>query len=417
MKARRMGWHRGFLVFLLVAAGAGCAAEGPETPEQASRTIRIVSGNYQQGGLGAPLAEPVVFQVCDLDGVPLPGAQVRFRVVAGGGQVGAAEAVCDSQGLAAVAWTAGDGLDPLLRAESKDEHDRVSTAYAYANTELRLQTGWISGVTFYINFSEPLDHDGLIFESNTLLTFSDASAEEMKVLFSKAAEEDVREIMASLAVGDAAELGISGDDFRSKIKVYANRRLSYYPGTWAGVQNSAIIFDAMDSPRLGGDLASRHRYVRRGLKHELTHIVQLLIIRPQNVLAAWPPFWFTEGLAEHESDGVSSYPAPITTVAQLDTWYADPDHGRHPLEVLEFEDIPANQGAQYYALFGLVVNFLLDPQGGGRTGADVKAMLLELAQSHDFAGAFANHMGMSVATLHDNLRDLLTAWLESRGGD
>ncbi len=417
MKPHRRGWPRAFLVSLLVAAGAGCSAEGPETPEQAARTIRVVSGNYQQGGLGAPLAEPVVFQVCDLDGAPLPGAQVRFRVVAGGGQVGAAEAVCDGQGLAGVTWTAGDGLDPLLRAESQDENSRVATAYAYANTELRLQTGWISGVTFYRNFSEPLDHDGRVFESNTLLTFSDASAEEMKVLFSKAAEEDLREIMASLAVRDAAELGISGDDFRSKIKVYANRRLSYYPGTWVGVQNSAIIFDAMDSPRLPPDLASRHRYVRRGLKHELTHMVQLLIIRPQNVLAAWPPFWFTEGLAEHESDRVCSCPAPITTVAMLDAWYADPDHSRHPLEVLAFEDIPANQGCQYYTLFGLVVDFLLDPQGGGRTGADVKALLLELAQSHDFAGAFANHMGMSVAALHNNLRDLLTAWLESRGGD
>jgi hypothetical protein len=145
-------------------------------------------------------------------------------------------------------------------------------------------------------------------------------------------------------------------------------------------------------------------------------MVQLLIIGPRNVLSAWPPCWFTEGLAENQSAGVSSYPAPITTVAMLDAWYAAPNHGRHPLEVQEFEDIPANQGSQYYALFGLVVDFLLDPQGGGRTGADVKALLLDLAQSGDFAGAFANHMGMSVAYLHDNLRDLLTAWLESRDG-
>jgi hypothetical protein len=387
MKPGRIGWPHACLVSLLVAAGAGCSAGGPETPEPAARTIRVVSGNYQQGGLGAPLAEPVVFQVCDLGGAPLPGAQVSFRVVAGGGQVGASEAV-----------------------------DQACTAYAYANTELRLETGWISGVTFYRNFSEPLGHDGHVFESNAFLTFSDASIEEMKVLFSKAAEEDLREIMASLAVGSAAELGISGNDFRSKIKVYANRRLANGPGAWIGVQNSAIIFDAIDSPRLPGDLASRHRYVRRGLKHEITHIVQLLIIGPQNILSAWPPVWFTEGLAEHESAGVSSCPAPITTVAMLDAWFADPDHSRHPLELQDFEDIPANQGCQYYALFGLVVDFLLDPQGGGRTGADVKDMLLDLAQRHDFAGAFANHMGMSVAYLHDNLRDLLAAWLESRDG-
>jgi hypothetical protein len=417
MKPGRIGWPGVFLASLLVAAGAGCSAGGPETPEPAARTIRVVSGNYQQGGLGAPLAEPVVFQVRDPGGAPLPGALVRFRVVAGGGQVGASEAVCDSQGLAGATWTAGDGLDPLLRAESQDENSRICTAYAYANTDLRLETGWISGVTFYRNFSEPVDHDGRVFESNAILTFSDSSSEELKVLFSKSAEEGLREVMASLTVASPAELGISGSDTDTKIKIYAKRRPPYDTGTWIGARNPAIMFDAIDCQRLSPDLAANHRYVRRGLKHEITHMVQLLIVGPSNVVGSWPPCWFNEGLAEHESAGVSSCPAPITTVAMLDAWFADPNHSRHPLEIQDFEDIPANQGCQYYAVFGLVVDFLLDPQGGGRTGADVKALLLELAQSHDFPGAFANHMGVSVAYLHDNLRDLLAAWLEGRDGD
>lgn len=414
MKIGRLAPDRLLWVFLLALIVTGCS-HLPEEPEPSDRAIGVVSGNYQIGGAGAPLPEPVVFRVSGPDGRPVPGAVVRFRVIAGGGQVATAEATTDSQGLAGTSWTAGDGLDPLLRAESADEEDRLGTAYAYANTDLRLETAWISGITFYQNFSEPVEHDGRIFESNSVLTFSDASAEEMKVLFSKSAEEDLREIMASLAVANAAELGISGAAPDTKIKIYARRRPPYATGIWIGRQNPAIMFDAIDCQRFSSNLAANHAYVRRGLKHEITHMVQLLIIGPQNVVDSWPPCWFTEGLAEHISGGVSSCPEPITTVAQLDAWLSDPRHSIDPLEILEFEDIPSGLGCEYYSMFGLVLDFLLDPWGGGRTGADVKALLVELAQNHAFPVAFANHMGMSVDYLRDHLRDLLAAWLQSRG--
>lgn len=412
----RWTFPRLLLVFLLASTAASCIGHKDEEPELAARTIRVVSGNYQQGGAGAPLPEPVVFEVRDSGGVPLPGARVTFRVVSGGGQVGSGEAVCDAQGRAEVSWTAGEGLDPLLQASSLDENQRACAAYAYANTSLRLETAWISGVTFYKNFTEPVAHDGRIFESNSVLTFSDSSSEEMKVLFSKSAEEDLLGIMAALAVADAAELGISGSDPGTKMKIYARRAPPYSTGIWVGVQNSAIMFDAIDCQRLSPDLAANHAYVRRGLKHEITHMVQLLIIGPPNITSSWPPCWFTEGLAEHVSGGVSSCPAPITTVAQLDAWLSDPRHSVHPLEIQEFEDIPSGLGCEYYAMFNLVLDFLLAPNGGGRTGADVKALLQELARNHDFPLAFSRHMGMSVDHLHDNLRDLLADWLQRRSG-
>lgn len=405
---------RAIVVLSLVSAGAACAPNDSETLVQANRALTVVSGNYQYGWADAPLAEPVVFEVRDLSGVPLPGAAVRFRVISGGGQVDAGEATCDGQGRAGVNWTAGAGLDPLLQALSLDENDLAGTAYAYANTELRLETDWISGIIYYINFTEPLDHDGRIFESNAFLTFSDASSEEMKVLFSKSAEEGLREIMASLTVVDAAELGISGTDSRTKIKVYARRRPPYNTGTWVGAQNPAIMFDAIDSERLLGDLTANHLYVRRGLKHEVTHMVQLLLIGLQNVVDAWPPVWFTEGLAEYESRSISSITAPITSVVELDAWFAQSGH-RNPLDIWEWDDfLSTDQPAEYYPMFELVLDFLLDPAGANRGGADVKALLKELAITKDFRAAFADHMGMSVDALRDDLRDLLAAWLELR---
>ena len=89
-----------------------------------------------------------------------------------------------------------------------------------------------------------------------------------------------------------------------------------------------------------------------------------------------------------------------------------PGH-RNPLEILEWEDfLPTDRPCEYYTLFGLVLDFLLDPAGAGRSGLDVKNLLQELALTHDFEGAFETHLGLSVGQLHDDLRPLLTAWLE-----
>ncbi len=52
------------------------------------RRLVLVSGDGQQGAIGEPLADPLVVEVRDQYGNPLPGVEVAFSVVQGDGRVG-----------------------------------------------------------------------------------------------------------------------------------------------------------------------------------------------------------------------------------------------------------------------------------------------------------------------------------------
>ena len=96
-------------------------AVGVAVPQSLTRS----SGNRQQGGLGAALAEPFAVSVLDQNGNPLPGAEVTFSVTAGGGSLSATTATTDAEGRAVTTLTLGSepetvtvvaavaGLDPV----------------------------------------------------------------------------------------------------------------------------------------------------------------------------------------------------------------------------------------------------------------------------------------------------------------
>ena len=81
-------------------------AEGIRIPE----TLDIVSGNDQEGALGAALENPFVVEVRDPSGDPLPGVQVTFSVSSGGGTLSATSAMADVNGRAESTLTLGPNL-------------------------------------------------------------------------------------------------------------------------------------------------------------------------------------------------------------------------------------------------------------------------------------------------------------------
>ncbi|MEP7327020.1 MAG: Ig-like domain-containing protein [Gemmatimonadota bacterium] len=73
----------------------------------APASIVKVSGDAQSGLIGSVLAESLVVRVADSHGNTIPGAQVSWSVLAGGGLVSPTLDVTDGAGLAATAWTVG----------------------------------------------------------------------------------------------------------------------------------------------------------------------------------------------------------------------------------------------------------------------------------------------------------------------
>ena len=70
-------------------------------------SLAKVSGDGQEGTVGAVLAEPFVVSVLDADGAAIAGAVVTFSVTAGGGTLSAATATTDANGQAVTRLTLG----------------------------------------------------------------------------------------------------------------------------------------------------------------------------------------------------------------------------------------------------------------------------------------------------------------------
>lgn len=69
--------------------------------------VRLVSGGGQTGFTSAAFPQPVVFQVIDAQGNPVPGINVTFNIVSGSGSVNPNQLTTDAQGRVATTITAG----------------------------------------------------------------------------------------------------------------------------------------------------------------------------------------------------------------------------------------------------------------------------------------------------------------------
>ncbi|HXY19728.1 MAG TPA: hypothetical protein VEH83_06990, partial [Gemmatimonadales bacterium] len=80
------------------------------TVQPVAAALGLFSGGGQTGGVGAPLAQPMVVRVKAADSLGVPGVAVNFTVVSGGGVVSKATDTTDASGDASTVWTLGGTL-------------------------------------------------------------------------------------------------------------------------------------------------------------------------------------------------------------------------------------------------------------------------------------------------------------------
>ena len=73
-------------------------------------TVRALSETARPGRRNQTLPDPLVVQVVDRFGNPVAGADVEWRVVAGGGNVSAEHVPTADDGTSSVSWTLGGGF-------------------------------------------------------------------------------------------------------------------------------------------------------------------------------------------------------------------------------------------------------------------------------------------------------------------
>lgn len=259
----------------------------------------------------------------------------------------------------------------------------------------------------------PYGHDGEPFRSESFEVFSGFSRADTRRYVADALEGHLQDLKATFDISSDEEL--DGWDEGTRIDVLILR----YQGTdvlWTGQSyRYGLIVHAPDSPR----------YVREGydealydqlLRHELTHVLEYYLVGRRGTYASVEK-WFHEGVAMVMG---GTPPNRIASVEALGEWRRDmgsyPGQG-NPIRIETNSDYPtpirsnATQLGRYYLCFELAVRYLLDPDGLGRTPADVKGIYLDVRNGSSFSAAFSARMGIGVDWYETNFYSLMERYL------
>jgi hypothetical protein len=248
-------------------------------------------------------------------------------------------------------------------------------------------------------------HDGRPYHSTYFTIYSDAASDEMKEQLGEIADERFGRILTFFDFDDLSDF-IYPPGY-SKMEIYINRHheQSINWAYWGG-----FIF-TIRSP----DISDRRRdsaiYI---VLHESTHVFEFLIEGRESL---GTDVWFKEGIATHVGCLESTALRTIRSLSELESWIAQhqtvPGQG-NPVKIHRHSDYPdgADQH-QYYRLFELVVTYILDDKGMGRSYQDVLGLFYDLRDGISFSFSFENRFGISVGDLEDEVFDRLRAYLSN----
>lgn len=374
--------------------------------------LLVESGNFQNAPAGEWLEQPIVIKVINNEAVPVSDIPLKFEIICGGGSLDKELISTDNSGKVESRWGMGGEPDQILKVSISGNSSAARAMYIFANTDLRLDLNWISGIPFQIERAS-VPHDDDILESNHFLIFSDASSRDVKVIFMKMAEEALLEIKQAFGIQSIKDLGVISSNRETKIKIFSNKGQSHAQMAFP----LGFYIDGLDSDVFlgwwNGNQTLLRQWYRREVKHETMHVMQWLLGLDwdpglswhEKWGQTWPEFWFSEGIAEYISGGAFD---AIENLEQVHLWFRDPDHVI-PVGIIRSDDspVPDSRIGEYYPMFGLAVRYLLEQEGQGRTFSDVMDMYLDMIQTRDFRQSFEKIMGISVEFYQENFLELI----------
>ncbi len=285
----------------------------------------------------------------------------------------------------------GKGQEPEPIPEEKEE-EPGSVAQKFGGS-------WTS-------FRPSLFHDGASVEGENFIVYSDKSSQAWRETILGLAEESFLDIKTNF--------GLEDSDFRF-VSTQPNRKIhiltNYDQYNRAEAYRDGLIMRSKDGPNFFGDHETWHKV----FQHEITHVVEFLIIGIFD--HSWAnAVWMREGFANY---GARNH--RIQTVAQLAEWREKMkavEGGGNPIEIKLWGDFPAsvisnNTTTEYYGFFELAVRYLLDEEkGNGTSFEDLKAYFDDLGAGVDRDTAFRNHFGMTMTTFKNNFWALMERYLE-----
>ncbi len=225
-RMRRDTISRTCLVGLALFALTACSDDSTSPSPASAVSLVVTAGASQSGTVATSLATPIVIQVLDGTGNPVPGVSVSFAPSSTSGAVSVAQGVTDATGSVQVSWTLGTiaGMDSLVvTSGSLPSIVVAATATAGAPIAINIVAGNDQAATAGSSLALPLavkvvdqygngvpnatitwsDDAGGTLASTSTVTDANGMAQDAYTLGSNAGPED---ITAALTLPSASTL-------------------------------------------------------------------------------------------------------------------------------------------------------------------------------------------------------------------
>jgi hypothetical protein len=143
-------------------------------------------------------------------------------------------------------------------------------------------------------------------------------------------------------------------------------------------------------------------------EHEITHEFEFLI---EGTVNLGTDVWFREGIAIYGGGG-RNY---IRNVSDLNRWISQNSHfpnGGNPISIHRWGDFPEGSDIPgYYMVFDVVMKYILDENGLGRSLDDVLTVFYDMRNGMVFSTSFQNNFGISLSEFEAQIFDRLANYL------
>jgi hypothetical protein len=120
----------------VLCAALFAACDGGSTTPRVLGSFNIVSGDHQEARMGTRLGAPLVVEVLDDRGEPIPGVHIGWDIPIGSGTVSSARTITGKNGQTSVEATITVSGQSAIRAFIDEPIDQVFEVYFTADATL-----------------------------------------------------------------------------------------------------------------------------------------------------------------------------------------------------------------------------------------------------------------------------------------
>ena len=239
-------------------------------------------------------------------------------------------------------------------------------------------------------------HDGHPYSSEYFKVYSDGASIELKRKAGEFCDTKFVEILEMFSFNNHSDFLLPPEN--DKINLYINQ--NHEEEIAAAYWGTIIITIREDDFN-----TTRYDYL---FKHELTHQFEFLI---EGTVNLGTDVWFREGIAIYGGGGMDY----IKNNTDLNHWISMnslfPNQG-NPITIHRWENFPEDSDITgYYTVFDIVMKYILDSNGLGKSIDDVLTLFYDIRNGVIFTIAFQNNFGISLDEFEESIFDRLGNYL------